>query len=39
MALEKGTEDYWTDSVRNEGMLHGVKGERNILQTIKKEEV
>jgi len=21
MALEKGAEDYWTDRVRNEGML------------------
>jgi hypothetical protein len=25
----------WTDSVRNDEVLHGVKEERNILQTIK----
>jgi hypothetical protein len=28
----------WTDRVRNEEVLHRVKEERNILQTIKRKE-
>jgi len=36
MVMEKGAEDYWTNHVRNEGILHRVKGKRNLLQTIKK---
>jgi flagellar biosynthesis/type III secretory pathway chaperone len=28
--------NIWTDRVRNEEVLHRVKEERNILQTIKK---
>jgi hypothetical protein len=36
VALEKDGEDNWTANVRNENVLHGVKTERNILQTMKK---
>jgi hypothetical protein len=36
MTLEKDGEDNWTANVRNENVLHGVKTERNILQTMKK---
>jgi hypothetical protein len=28
----------WTDHVRNEEVLHRVKGERNILHTIKRRK-
>jgi hypothetical protein len=28
----------WTYHVRNEGMLHGVKEERNILNTVKRRK-
>jgi hypothetical protein len=28
----------WTDRVRNEDVLHGVKKERNILRTIKRRK-
>ena len=28
----------WTDSVRNEAVLHRVKGDRNILHTVKLRE-
>jgi hypothetical protein len=28
----------WTDRVRNEEVLHGVKEERNILHTIKRRK-
>jgi hypothetical protein len=28
----------WTDRVRNEEILHGVKEERNILHTIKRRK-
>jgi hypothetical protein len=29
----------WTDSVRNEGVLRGVKAERNMLQTTKRRKI
>jgi hypothetical protein len=28
----------WTDRVRNEEVLHGVKEERNILHTVKRRK-
>jgi len=35
VGLEKDGEDIWTTNVRNEDVLHRVKEERNVLQTMK----
>jgi hypothetical protein len=38
MVLEKDGEDRRIDRVRNEEVLHRVKGERNILRIIKRRK-
>jgi hypothetical protein len=37
VVLEKDGEDYLTDSVRNEEVLHGNKKESNIVHTINRK--
>jgi hypothetical protein len=36
--LEKDGEEFWTDRVRNEEVLHKVKEERNIVHTTKRRK-
>jgi len=37
MVLEQSGED-WTDLVKNDEMLHGIKVERNILHAVKRRK-